>query len=121
MVLQQVLKALLDSLGVHVAAGGELDAIPQGDGPGVVTVVRPLGCEPGLQFHVVGVVHQRLTNTIADAGPAVVGAVRVDGLFPVFCVECGVADRHGLLPVGKGGSTHAGKKAQDQAQGQCEG
>ena len=97
MVLQQVLKALLDGGGIHVAAGGELHAVAQRDGPGVVAVIFPGGGQPGLQLHVVGVVHQGLAHAVADAGPAVVGAVRVDSLFPVFRVEGGIADDHSLL------------------------
>ena len=44
--------------------------------------------------------HQRLTDTIADAGPAVVGAMRIDGFLPVFRVEGGVADGHNFPVCG---------------------
>ena len=44
------------------------------------------------QLHGVGVMHQRFSDAVADAGPAVVGAVGVNGFFPVFGVEGGVAD-----------------------------
>ena len=46
--------------------------------------------------------YQRFADAIADAGPAVVGTVGVNGLFPVFRVERRIADDHRLLGGGFG-------------------
>ena len=96
-VFQQMLQALLHSCPVHIPAGGEFHPIPEGNGPGAAAVVGPVGSQPGLQLHGVRIVNQSLTDTVTDAGPAVVGPVGVHGLFPVFGVEGGVTDDHGLL------------------------
>ncbi len=48
--LQQMLQALLHRRAVHIAAAGELHAVPQGDGPGQVAVVLPGRRQPWLQL-----------------------------------------------------------------------
>ena len=100
-VFQQMLQALLHGSPVHIPAGGEFHPIPEGNGPGAVAVVGPVGSQPGLQLHGVRIVHQSLSDAVADAGPAVVGPVGIHGLLPVFGVEGGVTDDHSLL--GRGG------------------
>ena len=116
---EQMVEALLDSGGVHVAAGGELHAVTQRDRPGAVAIVVPLGGEPGLELHGVGVVHECLTDAVADAGPAVVGGVGVYGLLPVFGVERGVADDEGLRTGrGAGRGLVAARTAGEQAEQQ---
>ena len=96
-VFQQVLQALLHGFAIHIPAGGELHAIPEGNCPGAVAVIGPVRCQPGLQLHGIRVVDQSLANAIADAGPAIVGPVGVHSLLPVFGIKGGVADDHGFL------------------------
>ena len=96
-IFQQVLQALLHGFAVHLPAGRELHALPEGNRPGAVAVIGPVRCQPGLQLHGIRVVDQSLADAIADAGPAIVGPVGVHRLLPVFGIEGGVADDHGFL------------------------
>ena len=121
-VFQQVIQALLYGFAVHVPAGGEFHAIPEGDRPDAAAVVCPVGGQPGFQLHGVGVMHQGFSDAVADAGPAVVGAVGVNGFFPVFGVEGGVADDHGFLGcrLRRAGTAAAGQQSSCQTGGQQE-
>ena len=122
-VFQQVIQALLYGLAVHVPAGGEFYAAAENDRPGAAAVVCPVGGQPGFQLHGVGVMHQRFSDAVADAGPAVVGAVGVNGFFPVFGVEGGVADDHGFFGcrAALGGfAAAAGQQSSCQTGGQQE-
>ena len=84
MVFQQMLKALLDRCCVHDSPIGERDVILQDDRPCQIAVIFPRLCQPRFKFHAVRIMNQRFADTIADARPAVVGAVGVNSLFPVF-------------------------------------
>ena len=123
-----MVQALLDCRAVHLPTAGEGDVILQGDGPGAVSVIFPGLCQPGFQFHGVGVMHQGFADAVANAGPAVVGAVGINGLFPVFGVEGGVANGHDLLGSGSLGGFRSlataarqqrNSKAPSQNQGNC--
>ena len=97
MIGEQMLQAFLDSFSVHQTSAGKIHIVLQGDGPGQIAVVFPGFGQPGLQFHSICIMDKCLPDPVADAGPAIVGAVGIDGLLPVLCVEGRVADDHSLL------------------------
>ena len=116
----QAVQALLDSCSVQLPSVGEGDVVLEGNGPGAVSVATPFLCQPGLQLHVVGVMHQGLADAVADAGPAVVGAVGVHRFLPVFRVEGGIADGHdlpgsGALGIRRGAAFAAGEQRNGKA------
>ena len=100
MYLDQMFKAGLDCGGVTGFAVGKADIVFQCDLPCRFIDELIALRQPGFQSAVICYLHQRLTDAIADAGPAGVCVVGVDvGLF-VFCVKSRVAKYKGFLCIG---------------------
>ena len=98
-VSNQMLQTLLYRLAIHLAAGRIRDIIAQRNLPGQRIGIFPFGCQPGLDFHGIGIFYQRLANTITDASPASISIMRIDIGFLVGTVKRRVANSKHLASI----------------------
>ena len=86
-----MLQTLLYRLTVHLPAAGKGNIVPQCNNPGpVIHIFKPCS-QPGLHLHGIRIAKQGFSHTIADAGPAGIGMVRVYIRLLIFRIERGVA------------------------------
>ena len=130
--LNQMFKAGFDCGSIALPAVGEADVVLQGDLPCAVIHQLIALRQPGLESTVVRDFQQRLADAVADAGPAGVGLMGIDGRFFVRCIESVVAEYEGFLrrrrrtgngiavPAGGGRCTGAAAAAGQDADGEAE-